>query len=68
MSQMFQYDVWSPSMPDKLYTVDDLIDGVFYSKYRENLTSCVSFIFVGYINGVQCVCALMVTRLHIGNL
>ena len=29
MSQMFQYEVWSPSAPDKLYTVDDFIDGDF---------------------------------------
>ena len=34
MSQMFQYEVWSPSAPDKLNTVDDLIDGGFYPKKR----------------------------------
>ena len=34
MSQMFQYEVWSPSAPDKLYTVDDYIGGDFYNKKR----------------------------------
>ena len=29
MSQMFQYEVWSPSLPHELYTVDDFIDGDF---------------------------------------
>ena len=34
MSQMFQYEVWSPFAPDTLYTVDDFIDGDFYNKER----------------------------------
>ena len=29
ISQMFKFEVWSPSMPDKLYTVDNFIDGDF---------------------------------------
>ena len=32
MSQMFQYDEWSSSTSDKVYTLDDLTDGDFYSK------------------------------------
>ena len=29
MSQMFHYEVWLPSAPDKLYNVDNLINGDF---------------------------------------
>ena len=65
---MFQYEVWSPSAPDKLYIVKDFIDGDFYTKKRStkrgNLTACVSFL-VGCIGGVQCVFALAVTIFHI---
>ena len=32
MSLMLQYEVWSPSAQDKLYTVDEIIDGNFYTK------------------------------------
>lgn len=32
MSQIFQYEVWSPSAPDNLYAVDDFIDSDFYTK------------------------------------
>ena len=34
MSQMFPYEVWLPFAPDKLFTVDDFIDGDFYTKKR----------------------------------
>ena len=34
MSQMFQYEVWSPPAPDKLYAIDDFIDGDFNTKKR----------------------------------
>ena len=34
MSQIFQYEVWSPSAPNKLFTIDDFIDGDFYTKKR----------------------------------
>ena len=34
MSQMFQYEVLSSSVPDILYIVDDFIDGAFYNKKR----------------------------------
>ena len=32
MSQMFQYEAWSPFEPDILYTVDDFIDDDIYTK------------------------------------
>ena len=50
---MFQREVWSPSAPDKLYAVDDFIDGDFCTKK-------------GCVDNVQCACAFMVTILHIG--
>ena len=34
MSQMFQSEVDSPSAPDRLYTVVDFIDGIFYTMKR----------------------------------
>ena len=34
MSQMFEYEVWSPSAPDTLYSVDNFIDGEFYAKKK----------------------------------
>ena len=49
MSLMLQYEVWSPSAQDKLYTVDETIDGDFLhkemvnSKRKKNLTACVTF-------------------------
>ena len=50
MSPMFQYEVWSPSVPDKLYTVDNFIDGDFYITKRytkqEDLIACISSFFV----------------------
>ena len=33
MSQC-QYEVWLPSVPDKLYTIDDFIDVFLYTKKR----------------------------------
>ena len=32
LSQMFQYEVWSPFVPEKLCTVDDFIDSDFHTK------------------------------------
>ena len=34
MSQMFQYEVWSPSAPDKLFTVDNVC---VYSNSRNDI-------------------------------
>ena len=53
MSQMFQYEEWSPSAPDKLQTVDDFIDSDFTLKKViktkwENHTACVSVVSVRY--------------------
>ena len=31
---MFQYEIWSPSAPDKLYTIEDFIGYDSYTKYR----------------------------------
>ena len=34
MSRIFQYEAWFSFAPDKLYTVDDFVDGDFYTKKR----------------------------------
>ena len=66
MLQMFQYEVWSPSTPVKLNTVDYLIDCDFTLRIAKlgNLTLCVCYL-VRCAKGIQCVCALMVTIIHI---
>ena len=35
MPQMFQYELWSQSVTDRLLTVDDFIDGNFHIKKRK---------------------------------
>ena len=61
MSQIFQYEIWSPSGPDKLYNIGDFIDGDFYIKKRqtkwENLTAPVSFFHQGHRWCTVCLCA-----------
>ena len=37
MSQLFEYDVWSPSAPDKLYTVGHFFGGDFFTLRKSKL-------------------------------
>lgn len=34
MSQVLQYEVWSPSAPDKVYAVGEFIDCEYYTNKR----------------------------------
>ena len=66
MSQMFQCEVWSPSEPDTLYTVDDFIDGDLFAPRKVNYTR-KSYCMCSYFCRVcrWCtVCQLVVTLLH----
>ena len=50
MPQMFEYEVWSPSAPDKLYNIDGFSDGDFYTKKKlteQGNLNCMCFFSCG---------------------
>ena len=46
MSQMFQYEVWPPSAPNKMYTIDDFIGGGFYTKKGKSNVKILLHVFL----------------------
>ena len=54
MSKKFQYEVWPPLAPGTLYTVDNFIDGVFYTKTGKLNKEIILYAFLFFCQCTGC--------------
>ena len=54
MSQMFQREVWLPFLPDTLYTLDDFIDDVSYTKKGKLNRKILLYVFLFFCRCTVC--------------